>query len=278
MARWNWRGRRGRVSVAVLIAVLACASTVVAGLGSLPDGGRYAAYMTWRYAGPRGGLAADSAVRDAALRSWDARTGMAPDEKALLANALGPARVVWSGDAAGVRGVVVAQSAYVTPHELPGLDEGVEPRHDVWGYLRVGRDGAATVAAVAAYDLASLPYLRVLGGWLDPAHGIGVVLDLGTPAVVSETVEPTSTGEYGRVSRPLVFRPDGIAVVDVADGIGLQGVAVVGRCRPSGSTERCRSERRRYDPSGRDAVPRVCGRRWLGYRPLVRLDDDERVW
>ncbi|HWH00750.1 MAG TPA: hypothetical protein VNV66_15875 [Pilimelia sp.] len=220
----------------VVTAVVAAAACVAAGLAlavaHLPLVEARAAYLGWRDGDPRGELAGDRGVHDAVLRAWADRTGMASQDAVLLTRSTGPTRLVWAGRVGGVAGAVVTQPAHITGREMPGLDEGVDPRHDVWGYLRLRPDGTATVAAVTAHHLPNVWRLHALGGWLDPTAGIGLVLSLGTPLVVSETVELTPAGVYGRTARPLPFRSDGTAVVDIDDAIGRYGVVVGPASRP----------------------------------------------
>jgi hypothetical protein len=185
------------------------------------------AYHRWFDGPTRGDRASDLALSAAALQAWNEAAvlgdGRSP-QKHLLDHPTSPPRVVWAGTVADTAAAVVVQRADITPKEIPGLDEGSPPGSDVWGFLRVDPEGTAKIGSVDALIGDDVPNNGVLGGWVDPDRGLGMLFDLGVPVVWSSRVEVTRDGSYGRVARPVRFMRGGISVVDVGRGTPLEGV------------------------------------------------------
>lgn len=220
-------GQRRRRVLGVLIVV-----PLLLGLSSWALHGRASdpltqAYERWRDGPTQGDLAGDGAVIEAALAAWTRHAGLAdaqPDLKHLLDHPTSDPRVVWAGTFGSARAAVVVQRADITPKESPGLDEGIPPGSDVWGFLRVGPGGAARISTVTYFIGGDVPYTGVLGGWVDRQRGLGLLLDLGVRLVTSRRVEVRSDGSYGRVTQPIRFTRAGIHVVDVGMATPLRGV------------------------------------------------------
>jgi hypothetical protein len=187
------------------------------------------AYHRWFDGPTRGDRASDPALREAALEAWTeaaARGDGRSPQKHLLDHPTSPPRVVWAGTVADTAAAVVVQRADITPKEIPGLDEGIPPGSDVWGFLRIDPSGVARIGTVHAFIGGDVPRSGVLGGWVDPDRGLGLLFDLGVPLEMSNGIEVLPDGRYGRTAHPVWFTSAGVSVIKVDSSTPLAGVEV----------------------------------------------------
>ena len=139
------RRRWGKAFVVVALS----SSLVACGASALRDGdsdSKAQTYQRWFDGPTRGDRAADAALQELVLAAWTEKAGVSDGRRPyehLLDHPTGPARVVWAG---AVADTVAASRRAARRHHangVPGLDEGIEPGSDVWGFLRVHPDGTA---------------------------------------------------------------------------------------------------------------------------------------